>query len=56
MIEPVKVWYMTEEERLDYIKTHPIHSTKKERVIMPEYKWRGKKAAAAKKRSDLNDE
>jgi hypothetical protein len=25
----VKVWYMTEEERLAYIKKHPIKSTKK---------------------------
>lgn len=25
----VKVWYMTEEERLAYIKKHPIKPTKK---------------------------
>jgi hypothetical protein len=60
MIEPVKVWYMTEEERLEYIKKYPINPTKKERVITfsndkPDYKWRGKKAADAKKRSSLND-
>lgn len=24
----VKVWYMTEEERLEYIKKHPIRPTK----------------------------
>lgn len=43
----VTVWYMTEEERLSYIKKHPIIKTKKERPInfdtdYPDYKWRGK--------------
>lgn len=27
----VKVWYMTEEERLAYIKKHPIIPTKKKK-------------------------
>lgn len=33
MIEKVAVWYMTEEERLAYIKKHPIVPTENGRVI-----------------------
>jgi hypothetical protein len=33
MIGKVTVWYMTEEERLDYIKKHPIVQTERERII-----------------------
>jgi hypothetical protein len=29
----VTVWYMTEEERQEYIKKHPIVPTKRERII-----------------------
>ena len=29
MLGEVKVWYMTEEERLAYIKKHPIKQTEK---------------------------
>lgn len=33
MIGKVHVWQMTEEQRLEYIKKHPIVATKRERVI-----------------------
>jgi hypothetical protein len=33
MIGKVTVWYMTEEERLAYIKKHPIVPTERETVI-----------------------
>ncbi|WBL16428.1 MULTISPECIES: hypothetical protein [Sutcliffiella] len=29
MIGKVKVWYMTEEQRLEYIKKHPIKPTER---------------------------
>jgi hypothetical protein len=48
----VTVWHMTEEERLAYIKKHPIKQTKREMPSTygtsfhgPDYKWRGKKGA-----------
>lgn len=46
----VTTWYMTEEERLDYIKMHPIKSTEKPKGaafdnFQNDYKWRPKKAA-----------
>lgn len=33
MIGKVTVWYMTEDERQEYIKKHPIVPTKRERII-----------------------
>lgn len=46
----VTTWRMTEEQRLEYIKKHPVVRTKKERPVnfttdYPDYKWRGKKGA-----------
>lgn len=59
----VKVWYMTEEERLAYIKKHPIrpadesekrgssfsdlHTLRRKK----DYKWRSEKGAIASKES-----
>lgn len=34
MISKVNVWYMTEAERLAYIKKHPIVPTKKAKVAV----------------------
>lgn len=50
MVGQVKEWKMTEEQRQEYIKKHPIVRTKKERPVnfdtdYPDYKWRGKKGA-----------
>lgn len=53
----VKVWYMTEEERQEYIKKHPIVPMKKVKKkgeeafsnIHTDYKWRGKKVAESRK-------
>jgi hypothetical protein len=48
----VTVWKMTEEERLEYIKKHPIKPQPKRKNdkdfanIHTDYKWRPKKAAA----------
>jgi hypothetical protein len=48
-IGEVKVWHMTEEERKEYIKKHPIKSTKKaKRTDFVDYEWRGKKAAESR--------
>lgn len=50
----VTVWKMTEEERLAYIKKHPIRPTKKAKKrteTLPDvidYSWRGKKAAESR--------
>jgi hypothetical protein len=33
MIGKVHVWYMTEDERQEYIKKHPIVPTERERII-----------------------
>lgn len=52
----VRVWQMTEEERLAYIEKHPIKPTKKAKKkaesehahVDQDYKWRGKKGAAAR--------
>jgi hypothetical protein len=47
----VTVWKMTEEERLEYIKKHPIRPQKRRKNdkdfanIHTDYKWRPKKAA-----------
>jgi hypothetical protein len=47
----VHVWYMTEEQRLDYIKKHPIIPTERpkgstfEELKEKKWKWRGKEAA-----------
>lgn len=55
MIGKVEVWYMTEEERQDYIKKHPIKPKNHKEIDRNfastdvDYKWRGKKAAEAKK-------
>ncbi|CRK80327.1 hypothetical protein [Neobacillus massiliamazoniensis] len=51
----VHVWYMTVEERLEYIEKHPIRPTEKPQGaafdnIYIDYKWRGKKAAQARKK------
>jgi hypothetical protein len=58
MIYPVTEWKMSPKELEEYREKHPIKQTKKETVITfsSDYKWRGKKAAAAKKRSRLHDE
>ncbi|TCJ05058.1 hypothetical protein [Cytobacillus praedii] len=59
MIGKVEVWYMTEEERQDYIKKHPIKPQEHKKIdknfakIGVDYKWRGKKAAEAKKAQRL---
>lgn len=54
----VKVWHMSEEERLDYIKKHPIKKTDSSGSsfanIGKDYKWRGLKAAKARKR-EMNE-
>lgn len=50
-IGEVKVWYMTEEERQEYIKKHPIKPTKKartKRTDFIDYEWRGKKVAESR--------
>ncbi|RBP87878.1 hypothetical protein DFO70_11769 [Cytobacillus firmus] len=46
----VKVWYMTEEERLAYIKKHPIRPAKNVKKsdttfanLGTDYRWRSKK-------------
>lgn len=52
----VTVWHMTEEERLAYIKKHPIKPTAKSKKkgdsafsnISKDYVWRGKRAAEAR--------
>jgi hypothetical protein len=46
----VTIWYMSEEERLAYIKKHPIKPTEKPKGaafdnFQNDYKWRGQKAA-----------
>lgn len=48
MPEPVHEWKMTEEERLAYIKKHPINPTMKAKkrastISHIDYKWRGDK-------------
>jgi hypothetical protein len=48
----VEVWFMTEEQRQEYIKQHPIVPTNKERNTtfssdMPDWKWRQEKAREA---------
>ncbi|MBM4762727.1 hypothetical protein [Bacillus sp. B15-48] len=43
----ITTWQMTEEERLAYIKKHPIRPTKHRRsssIDLIDYQWRGKKA------------
>lgn len=46
----VHEWTMTEEQRLEYIKNHPIKPIEKPKGesfanMFMDYKWRGKKAA-----------
>jgi hypothetical protein len=53
MTGKVTTWVMTEEERLAYIKKHPIKQTKKTKSIYfegdyPDYKWRSEKGNAAR--------
>lgn len=53
MIGKVTVWQMTEEERLAYIKKHPIQPQKKPKrsstIEHIDYKWRSKKANASRR-------
>lgn len=59
MIGKVEVWYMTEEERQAYIQKHPIRPRNIKKIdknlanIGVDYKWRGKKAAEAKKAQQI---
>jgi peptide methionine sulfoxide reductase MsrA len=49
-IGKVKVWYMTEEERQEYIKKYPIRPTKKaNRMDFVDYEWRSEKAAESRR-------
>lgn len=51
MVGKVITWHMTDEERLEYIKKHPIIRTDKPKVAFdPDYKWRPDKAVAARMR------
>jgi ribosome recycling factor len=54
LVGKVTVWQMTEEQRLEYIKKHPINSTANEAkqsstIFRIDYNWRGKKAANNRK-------
>lgn len=51
----VTVWFMTEEERLDYIKRHPIIPTGKPKKqdesnysFYRDFEWRGRKGNASR--------
>ena len=52
MLSKVTEWKMTEEERLAYIKKHPIKPTKKPKrsstIDYVDYKWRSEKATASR--------
>jgi hypothetical protein len=49
MVGKVTTWFMTEEERIAYIKKYPIHKTDKPKVAFdPDYQWRPKKANASR--------
>lgn len=50
MIYPVEEWKMTSQQLADYLKKHPIRSSKKETVITfsTDYKWRGESSCCKK--------
>jgi hypothetical protein len=52
MIGKVTVWQMTEEQRLEYIKKHPIKKIKEKRssfeTFQNDYKWRPEKAVESR--------
>jgi hypothetical protein len=58
LIGKVTVWQMTEDERQEYIKKHPIKEIKKSKrsstINYIDYQWRSDKAVAARNKKINN--
>jgi hypothetical protein len=52
----VKVWYMTEKQRQEYIKKHPIRPIEPPKPFKVDYKWRGQKGVDSRYRNKRSNE